>query len=89
MGAKTIAIMENSKKKILIVDDEPDIVIMIQMRLEAGGYAVISASDGNNGYAKAKSENLDLIILDVMLPGWMAIRSAVCLSLTRNTSTSL
>lgn len=61
--------MENPKKKILIVDDEPDIVTMARMRLEAGGYAVISASDGNSGYSKAKSENPDLIILDVMLPG--------------------
>ena len=61
--------MDNAKKKILVVDDEADIVTILQMRLEAGGYAVISASDGNNGYAKAKSENPDLIILDVMLPG--------------------
>ena len=61
--------MDNVKKKILVVDDEADIVTIIQMRLEAGGYEVISASDGNNGYAKARSENPDLIILDVMLPG--------------------
>ena len=61
--------MDNAKKKILVVDDEADIVTILQMRLEAGGYEVISASDGNNGYAKAKSENPDLIILDVMLPG--------------------
>lgn len=61
--------MENPKKKILIVDDEPDIVTMVQMRLEAGGYEVISACDGNSGYSKARSENPDLIILDVMLPG--------------------
>ena len=68
MGEEKV-IIEGVKKKILIVDDEPDIVTMVRMRLEAGGYAVISASDGNSGYSKAKSENPDLIILDVMLPG--------------------
>ena len=68
MGEEKV-IMDGVKKKILVVDDEADIVTMIQMRLEAGGYEVISASDGNSGYSRAKSENPDLIILDVMLPG--------------------
>jgi two-component system, OmpR family, alkaline phosphatase synthesis response regulator PhoP len=57
------------KKRILLVDDEEDIVSMLKMRLAAGGYEVIVASDGNDGYAKAKAERPDLMILDLMLPG--------------------
>ncbi|MBL7070533.1 MAG: response regulator [Candidatus Omnitrophica bacterium] len=55
-------------KKILIVEDEAQLVEMIKMRLEASGYEVISAHDGQEGLDKAKKEKLDLIILDLMLP---------------------
>ena len=55
-------------QKILVVDDEPEIVSMIEMRLEASGYEVISANDGQEGLDKAKKESPDLIILDVMMP---------------------
>jgi len=61
--------MSETKKKILVVDDEPDIVSMLKMRLEASGYEVITAGDGNTAYGKAKSDAPDLIILDLMLPG--------------------
>ncbi|MBU0503528.1 MAG: response regulator [Candidatus Omnitrophota bacterium] len=56
-------------KKILVVDDEQDIVSMLKMRLEASGYEILTASDGNAAYNTAKAENPDLIILDLMLPG--------------------
>lgn len=56
-------------KKILVVDDESDIVETIKMRLEANGYTVLTAVDGNEGYRKAKTDSPDLIILDLMLPG--------------------
>ncbi|MFH0828223.1 MAG: response regulator [Candidatus Omnitrophota bacterium] len=59
---------EKIKKKILLVDDEPDIVSVTVMRLEASGYEVITAEDGSSGYELAKSEKPDLIILDLMLP---------------------
>ncbi len=55
-------------KKILLVDDEPQIVEMAKMRLEAGGYGVITAYDGKEGLEKARKEKPDLIILDLMLP---------------------
>ena len=61
--------MNEAKKKILLVDDEPDILSMLKMRLEASGYEVITAADGNTAYNKAKSDLPDLIILDLMLPG--------------------
>ncbi|MDA0989517.1 MAG: response regulator [Verrucomicrobia bacterium] len=56
-------------KKILLVDDEPDFSAMIQMRLEASGYAVVTAINGADGIALAERERPDLIMLDVMMPG--------------------
>lgn len=56
------------KKKILIVDDEKDLVETITFRLEASGYEVIAAYDGQEGLDKARSEHPDLILLDVMMP---------------------
>jgi len=55
--------------KILIVDDENTFITIAQVRLEASGYEVITAKDGEEGLEKAKSEKPDLIILDVMMPG--------------------
>jgi two-component system alkaline phosphatase synthesis response regulator PhoP len=54
--------------KILVVDDENLMVRMVQIRLEASGYEVITACDGEEGLKKAKKENPDLIILDIMMP---------------------
>ena len=56
------------KKRILIVDDEEDILKVLRFRLEANNYEVLSASDGQEGLNKARSEKPDLIILDLMLP---------------------
>ena len=54
--------------KILLIDDETQLVDMVQMRLEAAGYEVVVANDGQEGLDKAKSENPDLIMCDVMMP---------------------
>ncbi len=54
--------------KILIVDDESDIVSALTIRLESLGYEIISAEDGITALEKARSEKPDLILLDVMLP---------------------
>jgi len=56
------------KKRILIIDDEPDFIEMIQMRLEANDYDVISENDGASGIDRARDERPDLILLDVMMP---------------------
>ncbi len=56
------------KKKILVVDDEPEIVLMVETRLQANGYEVISGNDGETALKMAKEENPDLIVLDVMMP---------------------
>ena len=56
------------KKKILIVDDERDIVKALMIRLQANGYGVVSAFDGAQGIFMAHKENPDLIILDIRMP---------------------
>ena len=57
-----------TKKKILVVDDHPQLVDLIKIRLEASGFEVITAADGQEGLVKARNEEPDLIVLDVMLP---------------------
>ena len=55
-------------KKILIVEDEKDMVTGLKFNLEARDYTVITAYDGDTGYQKALDEEPDLVILDLMLP---------------------
>lgn len=59
---------QKNKKKILVVDDEKDIVALMKGRLELSGYEVIEAFDGSEGLEKARKERPDLVILDIMLP---------------------
>ncbi len=55
-------------KKVLVVEDESDLVAALEVRLKAEGYDVIVAYDGEEGLRKAREESPDLIILDIMLP---------------------
>ncbi len=55
--------------RILIIDDDADIVEAMRVVLEKRGYQVIIAVDGNEGLDKARAEKPDAIILDVMMPG--------------------
>jgi adenylate cyclase len=57
------------KNKILIIDDEPDFAQIFKKRLEAEGYEVITASDGNEGLKKIRLEDPDVILLDILMPG--------------------
>ncbi len=57
-----------SKMRILIVDDEKELVGLIACRLESAGYEVLSAGDGHSGLEMARREKPDLVILDIMLP---------------------
>lgn len=54
--------------KILVVDDEKDLVEMVKKRLKTKGYDVITAFDGGEGLKKAKEEKPDLILLDILMP---------------------
>ncbi len=60
--------MSTAKQKILIVDDEPDILELIEYNLKKEGYQVYLASNGADGVAMAKKVHPDLIILDIMMP---------------------
>jgi CheY-like chemotaxis protein len=60
---------EQQKKKILFIEDEPDQIVMIALRLEKNNYEVISSMDGEEGVAMAIKEKPDLILADVIMPG--------------------
>lgn len=60
--------MEGSAKKVLIVDDEPDILEIVSYNLSKEGYEIYTAKDGNEAIEKAKLLRPDLIILDIMMP---------------------
>lgn len=57
-----------ARKKILIVEDDRDIVEMVEYNLQEEGYLTASALNGEDGVNLARSEQPDLIILDIMLP---------------------
>ncbi|MBU4478575.1 MAG: response regulator [Candidatus Omnitrophica bacterium] len=56
-------------KKILIIDDEPELVKAVEIRLKANGYEVEGAYDGKAGIDKAEKFKPDLVLLDIMMPG--------------------
>lgn len=56
------------EKKVLVIEDEPSIVTLLQYNLNKAGFHVITASDGEEGLNKALTENPDFILLDLMLP---------------------
>jgi two-component system, OmpR family, alkaline phosphatase synthesis response regulator PhoP len=58
-----------TKEKILVVDDEEDILELVRYNLSREGYKVICAASGEDGLKSARVENPDLIVLDLMLPG--------------------
>ena len=59
---------ESKPQRVLLVDDDHEIVESVRYALEAGGYEVLVARDGNQGLAMAEREDPDLVILDMMMP---------------------
>ena len=55
-------------KKILIIDDDPDVVIFLSTLLRDNGYETVEAEDGLEGLEKTKAEHPDLILMDLMMP---------------------
>lgn len=72
------------EKKILIVDDEPDIIEILRYNLEKEGYVTFSASNGIDAVELAKQKKPDLILLDVMLPDMDGIEA--CETIRKNES---
>lgn len=58
----------SDKKNILVVDDDPDLVEAVSMKLESKGYQVAKAYDGVEAWTRIKEQRPDLVILDVMMP---------------------
>ena len=58
-----------SQQRILVIEDEPDLLRGLELNLKAEGYGVITAATGDGGFRQAMEEKPDLILLDVMLPG--------------------
>lgn len=70
--------MSENRPLILIVDDETDLVAVLRFGLEADGFAVIDAGDGEEGLRRARQDRPALIVLDLMLPkldGYKVCRS--------------
>lgn len=55
-------------KKILLADDDPDVIDVVSMILEEEGYEIVTAKDGSEALEKIKLENPDLVILDLLMP---------------------
>jgi DNA-binding response OmpR family regulator len=55
--------------RVLVVDDEPDVLLLCRLNLQQQGYELLEASDGATGLRLARDERPDVIVLDLMLPG--------------------
>ena len=64
----------SEEKKVIVIDDEPDIVTFLTVLLEDNGYTVISAKDGQEGMEKIKSEHPQIVLLDVTMPEKSGVR---------------
>lgn len=74
--------MSITRTKVLIVDDEPDIIDLIKYNLEKEGFAVITATDGEEGLERAEQSLPDVILLDIMMPKLDGVE--VCRKLRQN-----
>ena len=60
--------MDEESRRVLVVDDEQEILDVVKERLEAASYEVITSRNGTDGRAKAREEKPDLILMDIMMP---------------------
>jgi DNA-binding response OmpR family regulator len=78
--------MQWRKSKVLVVDDEPDAVELVEFNLRKAGLNVVTAEDGLEALTKARAHVPDLILLDVMLPGMDGLE--VCRNLRKDPKTA-
>jgi len=64
----------SNNKKVIIIDDEPDIVTFLTVLLEDNGYATISAKNGQEGLEKIQAEHPALVLLDITMPEKSGVR---------------
>ena len=74
-----------SKRKIVIIEDEPDILEVLSYNLRREGFEILTSADGIQGLALVKREHPDLVLLDLMLPGIDGIE--ICNSIKKNPDT--
>lgn len=74
-----------SRKKIVIVEDEPDILEVLSYNLRREGFEVLAASDGIQGLALIRRENPDMVLLDLMLPGMDGVE--ICGAIKKDSQT--
>ena len=67
-AAKAEDVKNSGKKRVLLVDDDPEIIDALRYALNAKGFETLVARDGNQGLAMAEREDPDLVILDMMMP---------------------
>ena len=63
--------------KVLIVDDEPDVLLLLRVNLEAAGYETVLAADGETALSRIDDSDPDVVLLDIMMPvmdGWGVLR---------------
>jgi DNA-binding response OmpR family regulator len=85
-GKTNNAMLFDVKPKILVVDDEPEAVELLEFNLKQAGYAVTTAGDGAEALKKARTQTPDLIVLDVMLPEMDGFE--ICKSLRLDSATA-
>src|ERR1700680_4935771 len=68
MADEKVEKVSPDRRRVLLVDDDHEIVESVRFALEANGFAVLIARDGNQGLAMAEREDPDLVILDMMMP---------------------
>ena len=74
-----------SKRKIIIIEDEPDILEVLSYNLRREGFEILAAGDGAQGLALVKREKPDLVLLDLMLPGMDGVE--VCTTIKKHPET--
>lgn len=72
--------------KILVVDDEPKVIELVRKMLEGYGYGVVSATDGPEALQQARTHRLDLILLDLAMPGMDGLEVLTRLRASKTTS---
>jgi len=85
-GKTARAMLGHVKPKILVVDDEPEAVELLEFNLKQAGYAVTTAGDGAEALKRARTQSPDMIVLDVMLPEMDGFE--ICKSLRLDSTTS-
>jgi CheY-like chemotaxis protein len=68
----------NERRRVLVVDDEPDVLLLCRVNLEFEGYEVVEAADGEQAMQQLRERGFDVVLLDVMMPkmdGWQVLEA--------------